>query len=110
MRRLASVHQLPDFDGFYRAKSPDADDARPRDRGGFQPIPILAALESIAIAQEIGPLCESPIEVDLAVALTKAIRAIDDPTLSLGHQFPLDRFRYDLAIRREGRSKPLGLI
>jgi very-short-patch-repair endonuclease len=102
--------QAPDLDGFYRAKAPDADDARPRDRSGFQPIAISSVLESIAIAQEIDSLCESPIELDLAVALTKALRAIDDPTLSLGHQFLLNRFRYDLAIKREGRSRPLVLI
>ena len=102
--------QLPDFDGFYRARFPDADDVRPRDRGGFQPLPMATALDTIAIKLEIVALCESPIELDLAAALTKAVRAIDDPTLSLGHQFPLDRFRYDLAIKREERSKPLVLI
>jgi hypothetical protein len=71
--------QLPDFDGFYRARFPDAEDVRPRDRGGFQPLSIAAVLETIAIAMEIGSLCESPIEIDLAVALTKAIRVGEMP-------------------------------
>ena len=42
--------------------------------------------------------------------MTKAIRIIDDPTLSLGHQCPLGRFLYDLYVKREGRPKPLVLI
>ena len=102
--------QRSDFDGFYRAPSPDTENERPRNRGGFEPLPIAAVLESIAIAKEIGPLCDSEIEIDLAVRLTKAIRVIDDPTLSLGHQFPLGRFLYDLYVKRERRSKPLILI
>lgn len=102
--------QRPDFDGFYRAPSFDTDNERPRNRASFEPIAAAAALESIAIAMEIGPLCDSEIEVDLAVRLTKAIRVIDDPTLSLGHQFPLARFLYDLYVKREGRPKPLVLI
>jgi very-short-patch-repair endonuclease len=102
--------QRPDFDGFYRASSSDAVSERPRNRAGFEPIAAAAAFESAAIAKEIGPLCDSEIEVDLAVRLTKAIRIIDDPTLSLGHQFTLGRFLYDLYVKREGRQKPLVLI
>jgi very-short-patch-repair endonuclease len=59
---------------------------------------------------EIGSLCDSEIEVDLAVALTKALRVIDDPSLSLRHQFQLGRFLYDLCIKREGRSRPLVMV
>jgi very-short-patch-repair endonuclease len=59
---------------------------------------------------EIGSLCDSEIEVDLAVALTKALRVIDDPSLSLRHQLHLGRFLYDLYFKREGRSKPLVMI
>jgi very-short-patch-repair endonuclease len=103
--------QQPDFDGFYR-HSPVEIDERPRNRGGFEPIAVPAAqfLDSIAIAMEIGSLCDSEIEVDLAVALTKALRVIDDPSLSLRHQFHLGRFLYDLYFKREGRSKPLLMI
>jgi very-short-patch-repair endonuclease len=104
--------QQPDFDGFYRTRPLDIDEERPRNRGGFEPIAVPAAgvLDSIAIAAELGSLCDSEIEVDLAVALTKALRVINDPTLSLGHQFQLGRFLYDLYIQREGRSKPLVMI
>jgi very-short-patch-repair endonuclease len=102
--------QRPDFDGFYRAPSSDTDSERSRNRAGFEPIAATAAFESIAIAKEIGRFCDSEIEVDLAVRLTKAIRIIDDPALSLGHQFPLGRFLYDLYLKREGRPKPLALI
>jgi very-short-patch-repair endonuclease len=59
---------------------------------------------------EIGPRCDSEIEVDLAVALTKALRVIGDPTLSLRHQFRLGGFIYDLYFKCEGRSKPLAMI
>ncbi len=104
--------QRPDFDGFYRAKPSDPDNARPRNRAGFEPIEAAAtaAFESIAITTEIAPRCDSQIEIDLAIPLTKAIRIIDDPTLSLGHQFSLGRFLYDLYVKREGRRKPLVLI
>lgn len=102
----------PDSDGFYRAKSFDTATERPRNRAGFKHAGTVVAslIESIAIKMEIAPLCESPIESDLAVPLTKAIRIIDDPTLSLGHQFELGSFRYDLSVKREGRAKPLILI
>jgi very-short-patch-repair endonuclease len=102
----------PDADGFYRAKSFDTATERPRNRAGFRDVGRLArsVIESIAITMEIAPLCESPIEIDLAVPLIKAIRILDDATLSLGHQFELGRFRYDLSIVREGRAKPLILI
>jgi very-short-patch-repair endonuclease len=104
--------QQPDFDGFYRHRPVEIDDDRPRNRGGLEPIAVPAArfLDSIAIAMEIGSLCDSEIEVDLAVALTKALRVIDDPSLSLRHQFHLGRFLYDLYFKREGRSKPLLMI
>jgi very-short-patch-repair endonuclease len=104
--------QQPDFDGFYRHRPPEIDNERPRNRGGFEPIAVPAAgcLDSIAIAMEIESRCDSEIEVDLAVALTKALRIINDPTLSLRHQFQLGRFLYDLYIKREGRSKPLVMI
>ena len=102
--------QEPDFDGFYRAKSSDTNNERPRNRAGFEPVAAAAVLESIAIAIEIAPLCDSQIEIDLAIPLTKAIRVIDDPTLSLSHQFPLGRFLYDLYLKREGRPKPLVLV
>jgi very-short-patch-repair endonuclease len=104
--------QQPDFDGFYRHRPVEIDDERPRNRGGFEPVAVPAAgvLDSISIAMEIGSLCDSEIEVDLAVALTKALRIIDDPSLSLGHQFQLGRFLYDLYFKREGRSKPLVMI
>jgi very-short-patch-repair endonuclease len=104
--------QQPDFDGFYRHRPVEIDDERPRNRGGFEPLAVSAArvLDSIAIAMEIGSLCDSEIEVDLAVALTKALLVIDDPSLSLRHQFRLDRFLYDLYFKREGRSKPLVMI
>jgi very-short-patch-repair endonuclease len=104
--------QQPDFGGFYRHRPVDIDDERPRNRGGFEPIAVPAAglLDSSAVAMEIGSLCDSEIEVDLAVALTKALRVIDDPTLSLRHQFQLGGFLYDLYIKREGRSKPLVMI
>jgi very-short-patch-repair endonuclease len=102
----------PDFDGFYRTETPDTDNERPRDRAGLEPIAVaaLSALETIEIAIEIGPLCDSEIEIDLAIGLTKGIRIIDDPTLSVGHQFPLRRFLYDLYVKRAGRSKPLVLV
>ena len=64
----------------------------------------------VALAVEFCSRCELHIEIDLAVKLTKALRVIDDPTLSLGYQFKLARYRYDLSILREGRSKPLLLI
>jgi very-short-patch-repair endonuclease len=44
------------------------------------------------------------------VALTKALRVIDDRTLSLRDQFQLGGFLFDLYIKREGRSKPLVLV
>jgi very-short-patch-repair endonuclease len=102
--------QQRDFDGFYRHKTTEAGNDRPRNRAGFEPIAFAAVLESIEIAIEIAPRCDSEIEIELAIPLTKAIRVIDDPSLSLGHQFPLGRFRYDLYIKREGRPKPLVLI
>jgi very-short-patch-repair endonuclease len=102
--------QQPDFDGFYRHRPVEIDDERPRNRGGFEPIAAAGFLDSIAIAMEIGSLCDSEIEVDLAVALTKALRVIDDPSLSLRHQFQLGRFLYDLCIKREGRSRPLVMV
>jgi very-short-patch-repair endonuclease len=104
--------QLPDVDGIYRHRPVEIDDERPRNSGGFEPVAVPAAgvLDSIAIAVEIGSLCDSEIEVDLAVALTKALRIIDDPSLSLRHQFALGRFLYDLYFKRDGRSKPLVMI
>jgi len=69
-----------------------------------------AVVESAAIAMELASLCESPIEIDLAVQLTKALRVIDDPSLLLRHQFKLGRFRYDLSVERETQIKPLILI
>jgi very-short-patch-repair endonuclease len=101
--------QQPDIDGFYRHV--EIGDERPRNRSGFEPIAVPAAgvLDSLAIAMEIGSLCDSEIEIDLA-ALTRALRVIDDPSLSLRHQFPLGRFLYDLYFKREGRSKPLVVI
>jgi very-short-patch-repair endonuclease len=104
--------QRPDIDGFYRAKTSDADNERPRNRAGFEPIAAAAraALEAIATAMEIAPRCDSEIEIDLAISLIKAIRIIDDPSLSLGHQFTLGRFLYDLYVKRAGRLKPLVLI
>jgi very-short-patch-repair endonuclease len=100
----------PDIDGFYRAKTFDTNNERPRNRAGFEPIAAAAVLETVLIAMEIAPHCDSQIEIDLAIPLTKAIHVIDDPTLSLGHQFPLGRFLYGLYVKREGRSKPLVLI
>jgi very-short-patch-repair endonuclease len=104
--------QQPDFDGFYRQRPVEINHERPRNRGSFGPVAVLATgvLDSIAIAMEIGSLCDSEIEVDLAVTLTKALRVIDDPSLSLRHQLHLGRFLYDLYIKREGRSKPLVMI
>ena len=101
--------QQPDFDGFYRAV--EIDDGWPKNRGIFEPVAVPAArvLNSAGIAKEIGALCDSEIEVDLAAALTKALR-IDDPSLSLRHQFQLGRFLYDLYLKREERSKPLVMI
>lgn len=71
---------------------------------------VFAAIESLAIACEIGPECESHIEVEFGVRLTKVFRLINDPTLSLKSQFTLGRYRYDFGIIREGRSKPIALI
>jgi hypothetical protein len=47
--------QRPDIDGFYRAKTSDTDNERPRNRASFERIPAAAVLESIAIAIEIAP-------------------------------------------------------
>ena len=80
--------------------------------GGFEPLaaPISAVLDSLEIALTIGSLCESPIEVDLGVQLTKAIKMIPGGGFSLEHQYCLGPYRYDLALIREGLPAPIALI
>jgi hypothetical protein len=68
------------------------------------------ALDSAALALSLEPRCESPIEVELGVKISKALRVIEDPTLSLGTRYALASFRYDLIIVREGRLDPLVII
>lgn len=63
-----------------------------------------------ALANELAPSCESEIEVDLGVRITEAFKVINDETLSLVPQYALGRFRYDFAITRRGRPKPIALI
>jgi very-short-patch-repair endonuclease len=67
-----------------------------------------AVLELAAAAFAIRPSCESPIEVMLGARLTVALRKIEGAQLSLSHQYPLRRYRYDFAI--SGEEKLIALI
>jgi very-short-patch-repair endonuclease len=58
-------------------------------------------LELCAAAFELGPSCESPIEVQLGSRLIVALRKIQDSRLSLSTQYRLERYRYDFAITHE---------
>jgi very-short-patch-repair endonuclease len=80
--------------------------------GEFKPLSIYLAqaFDTMAIAYTLAPKCESPIEVDFGARITKALRVIDDDTLSLVPQYSIGSFRYDFAITREGRPQPLILV
>jgi very-short-patch-repair endonuclease len=68
------------------------------------------ALDSLSIACSLESRCESPIEIDLATRVTKALRVIGDDTLSLVPQYVLGPYRYDFAIVRGGRTNPVVLV
>jgi hypothetical protein len=58
-------------------------------RGEFQHISVfvLAAIDTMAIASELGRVCESEIEIALGVEIIKAFRVIDGETFLLVPQF-----------------------
>ncbi|WP_249149715.1 endonuclease domain-containing protein [Bradyrhizobium manausense] len=62
------------------------------------------------MAREIGPGCDSPIEVSLGVRIRKALRVIGDETLTCQPRYFLDRYIYDLAIFRKGRPFPMIIV
>jgi very-short-patch-repair endonuclease len=80
--------------------------------GEFKPLSacLRDAFDTLLIACSIERECESPIETELGVKITKALRVINDETLSLISQYVLGSFRYDFAIVREGRKKPIVII
>src|SRR4051794_11740995 len=80
--------------------------------GEFKPISmgLAQAFDTMAIAHTIAPKCESPIEVDFGARITKALRVIDDDTLTLAPQHSIGSFRYDFAITRNGRPQPVILV
>jgi very-short-patch-repair endonuclease len=71
---------------------------------------VIEAIDTLSIACTIAPDCESPIEIDLGARLTKVFRVVDDPNLLLVPQYILGPFRYDFAITRKGRAKPIALV
>jgi len=71
---------------------------------------LVSVFDSASIACDIRPNCESPIEIDLGVQLTKALRLMPDNDLTLKAQYVFGPYRYDFAIVREGRRKPIALI
>ncbi|MBR0838238.1 DUF559 domain-containing protein [Bradyrhizobium manausense] len=79
---------------------------------GFRPFSecLAEAIEFIAMAREIGPGCDSPIEVSLGVRIRKALRVIGDETLTCQPRYFLDRYIYDLAIFRKGRPFPMIIV
>jgi very-short-patch-repair endonuclease len=68
------------------------------------------AVDYAATARELGPGCDSPIEVSLGVKIKKALRVIGDQTLILRTRYFLDQYVYDLAIFREGRPYPITIV
>jgi very-short-patch-repair endonuclease len=68
------------------------------------------AVDCAAIARELGPGCDSHIEVALGVKIKKALCVIGDKTLTLKPRYFLGRYIYDLAIFREGRSCPIIVV
>ena len=70
----------------------------------------VAAVEYAGEAREIAPKCESAIETELGARLNMALRRINDATLTLVPQYKLGRYRYDFAITRQDRPKPIVLV
>jgi very-short-patch-repair endonuclease len=68
------------------------------------------AVDYAAIARELGPGCDSPIEVSLGVKIKKTLRIIGDQTLTLRPRYFLDQYIYDLAIFREGSPYPIIIV
>ena len=68
------------------------------------------AVDYAAIARELGPGCDSPIEVSLGVKIKKALRVIGDQTLTLKPRYFLGQYIYDLAIFRERRLYPIIIV
>jgi very-short-patch-repair endonuclease len=79
---------------------------------GFKPFALCLtdAVDYAAIAREIAPGCDSPIEVSLGVKIKKALRVIGDQALTLKPRYFLGPYIYDLAIFREGRPYPIMII
>lgn len=96
----------------FPVKWPDMPPCAKSRTDGFRPLSffVKAAFESFEIACELEPKCESPIEIDLGVSLTKVFQEISDPKLSLEPQFILGPFRDDFAIRCEGLERPIALV
>lgn len=68
------------------------------------------AVDYAAIARELGPGCDSLIEVSLGVKIKRALRVIGDQTLTLRPRYFLGRYIYDLAILRAGRPYPIIIV
>jgi very-short-patch-repair endonuclease len=78
----------------------------------FKPLSLCLA-EAVgyaAIARELGPGCDSHIEVSLGVKIKKALGVIGDHTLTLRPRYFLGQYIYDLAIFREGRLYPIIIV
>lgn len=104
---------LDEADGFRSAiEWPNYSSEEDVPTGEFRPLAacLSDALDTLQIAWSLESDCESPIETDIGVKITKAFRVVDDETLSLVSQFVLGPFRYDFAIVRTGRKKPIALI
>jgi very-short-patch-repair endonuclease len=68
------------------------------------------AVDFAAIARELGPGCDSPIEVSLGAKIKRALRVIGDDTLTCRPRYFLEQYIYDLAVFREGRLYPIIII
>jgi very-short-patch-repair endonuclease len=103
---------------------PDDQDREVLPTGDFKPLKF-ALLEAIDVAAESASMAaatESPIETFFGAQLALVLRSLckdvawefsvgtGDSDIVLHPQFPLERFRYDFAVRAKGLSKPLVLI
>jgi very-short-patch-repair endonuclease len=114
-----------DFSNFKSAIVwPEERDPEEVPTGDFKPFS-LALCDAIEVAAEsvtMAGITESPIETFFAAKFALALKALckqldwefsvgsEPADIMLHPQYPLERFRYDFAVRSKGRAKPLLLI
>lgn len=115
-----------DFSNFKSAIVwPDDREAEEAPTGEFVPLrhAVAKALDCAAESFTMAGVTESPIETLFGAKLALALRPVceelgwdfsvggkPDADVTLQPQYPLERFRYDFAIRAKGQSRPLILI